>query len=351
MNPFDGAKASNVLQGGGLPPSAVSGLVAIETTDGDGNKTTTLEKFCIGCGISGTDAGGGNTVALHLGPGELQRRQGDPQEPAPHVLVQEVARRIPATGRRPTGCRPVAISAPSHRRATARCLSFEVPLLLPTIVLGCPHGPACRIPLPAGVTLRPCRPRLLARRTAGRACHPGRAGRRGDTLVAGLRRLDARLGRRQRADGRPVADAQRGHQAPRSRRHVQVGGRPGVRRRPARGSRAGSCSPTWTATGCATPASRCCSTSSAVQRDAAGQRQCEHRELRGLRGDRLDAADERRLPGRHADGVPSLRRADRGAPDHRECDRAAARAEGPGGQLPAASGAAPTSAGSRRPPS
>jgi type IV pilus assembly protein PilY1 len=63
VNPFDGTKASNVLQGGGLPPSAVSGLITITTSDGNGGTSTSLEKFCIGCGISGSDIPGGTNTA------------------------------------------------------------------------------------------------------------------------------------------------------------------------------------------------------------------------------------------------------------------------------------------------
>lgn len=43
VSPFLGTQTSNVLAGGGLPPSAVSGLISIDGT---------TEKFCIGCGIS-----------------------------------------------------------------------------------------------------------------------------------------------------------------------------------------------------------------------------------------------------------------------------------------------------------
>ena len=48
VDPFLGTKSSNVLRGGGLPPSAVTGLVTIENADG----TNTTEKFCIGCGTN-----------------------------------------------------------------------------------------------------------------------------------------------------------------------------------------------------------------------------------------------------------------------------------------------------------
>jgi type IV pilus assembly protein PilY1 len=53
VSPFDAASANNVLQGGGLPPSAVSGLIIVSGKDANNNPTETLEKFCIGCGIPG----------------------------------------------------------------------------------------------------------------------------------------------------------------------------------------------------------------------------------------------------------------------------------------------------------
>jgi type IV pilus assembly protein PilY1 len=60
VSPFDAASASNVLQGGGLPPSAVSGLIIVSGKDANNNPTETLEKFCIGCGIPGvTGTAGG----------------------------------------------------------------------------------------------------------------------------------------------------------------------------------------------------------------------------------------------------------------------------------------------------
>jgi type IV pilus assembly protein PilY1 len=55
VSPFDAKSAYNILQGGGLPPSAVSGLITIKETDSNGQTTETLEKFCIGCGITGTE--------------------------------------------------------------------------------------------------------------------------------------------------------------------------------------------------------------------------------------------------------------------------------------------------------
>jgi type IV pilus assembly protein PilY1 len=62
VSPFTGAFASNLLSGGGLPPSAVSGLILITKTDASGKTSTRKEKFCIGCGISGSQAGGTNTA-------------------------------------------------------------------------------------------------------------------------------------------------------------------------------------------------------------------------------------------------------------------------------------------------
>ena len=52
VDPFLGTKSSNTLPGGGLPPSAVTGLITIETTNPDGSKTMETEKFCIGCGTN-----------------------------------------------------------------------------------------------------------------------------------------------------------------------------------------------------------------------------------------------------------------------------------------------------------
>jgi type IV pilus assembly protein PilY1 len=59
VSPFDAASANNVLQGGGLPPSAVSGLIIVSGKDANNNPTETLEKFCIGCGIPGVSGPGG----------------------------------------------------------------------------------------------------------------------------------------------------------------------------------------------------------------------------------------------------------------------------------------------------
>jgi type IV pilus assembly protein PilY1 len=61
VSPFTGKSTTNVLQGGGLPPSAVSGLITITESDGKGGTTETQEKFCIGCGLSGEQVGGTNT--------------------------------------------------------------------------------------------------------------------------------------------------------------------------------------------------------------------------------------------------------------------------------------------------
>lgn len=61
VSPFTGGQAQNELAGGGLPPSAVSGVILVTTTSG-GTTTTTQEKFCIGCGLSGSQSGGSNTA-------------------------------------------------------------------------------------------------------------------------------------------------------------------------------------------------------------------------------------------------------------------------------------------------
>jgi len=51
ISPFTGESASNVLSGGGLPPSPVAGLVSVTTGSG-ASAVTTEEKFCIGCGLA-----------------------------------------------------------------------------------------------------------------------------------------------------------------------------------------------------------------------------------------------------------------------------------------------------------
>ena len=51
VSPFLGTASTNILPGGGLAPSAVSGLITITTTTGS-TTTTSEEKFCIGCGVS-----------------------------------------------------------------------------------------------------------------------------------------------------------------------------------------------------------------------------------------------------------------------------------------------------------
>lgn len=62
VDPFTGTKTSSVYPGGGLPPSPVTGLVSVTSSDG---KSTVLEKFCIGCGGgSGTDGGSGGSPCL-----------------------------------------------------------------------------------------------------------------------------------------------------------------------------------------------------------------------------------------------------------------------------------------------
>jgi type IV pilus assembly protein PilY1 len=62
VSPFFGTVTTNTLQGGGLPPTAVSGVILITKTNPDGTTTTTQEKFCIGCGVSGLDATTGKIV-------------------------------------------------------------------------------------------------------------------------------------------------------------------------------------------------------------------------------------------------------------------------------------------------
>ena len=54
VSPFLGTASSNVLTGGGLPPSAVAGVISIVTKrDSDGKpKEISEEKFCIGCGVT-----------------------------------------------------------------------------------------------------------------------------------------------------------------------------------------------------------------------------------------------------------------------------------------------------------
>jgi type IV pilus assembly protein PilY1 len=68
VSPFIASVTTNTLAGGGLPPSAVSGVILITERDpATGQDKTTQEKFCIGCGVSGLqgngsppDGGGGN---------------------------------------------------------------------------------------------------------------------------------------------------------------------------------------------------------------------------------------------------------------------------------------------------
>jgi len=62
VSPFTAGSSSNILPGGGLAPSAVTGLISFDTTNADGTTTTTQEKFCIGCGIG--PPGGGCASAL-----------------------------------------------------------------------------------------------------------------------------------------------------------------------------------------------------------------------------------------------------------------------------------------------
>jgi type IV pilus assembly protein PilY1 len=59
VSPFLGTTTTNILPGGGLAPSAVSGLITIQTTNADGTTTSSEQKFCIGCGIGGGGGGSG----------------------------------------------------------------------------------------------------------------------------------------------------------------------------------------------------------------------------------------------------------------------------------------------------
>ena len=53
VSPFLGTQTSSVLPGGGLPPSAVSGVIIIGSTNADGTPgPASEEKFCIGCGVT-----------------------------------------------------------------------------------------------------------------------------------------------------------------------------------------------------------------------------------------------------------------------------------------------------------
>ena len=52
VSPFLGTTTTNILPGGGLAPSAVSGLITIQTTNADNTVTSSEQKFCIGCGVS-----------------------------------------------------------------------------------------------------------------------------------------------------------------------------------------------------------------------------------------------------------------------------------------------------------
>lgn len=63
INPFTGRQIQNELAGGGLPPSAVSGLITIVDRDANGNPVETQEKFCIGCGVTAGDGSGGDSGA------------------------------------------------------------------------------------------------------------------------------------------------------------------------------------------------------------------------------------------------------------------------------------------------
>lgn len=61
VSPFLGTQTSNILAGGGLAPSPVSGLISITNPDG----STSEEKFCIGCAMECT---GSTCSALENSP-------------------------------------------------------------------------------------------------------------------------------------------------------------------------------------------------------------------------------------------------------------------------------------------
>jgi type IV pilus assembly protein PilY1 len=68
VSPFLATVTTNTLAGGGLPPSAVSGVILITTTDpSTGTSTTSQEKFCIGCGVGGLDANTGSGTGGNQG--------------------------------------------------------------------------------------------------------------------------------------------------------------------------------------------------------------------------------------------------------------------------------------------
>jgi type IV pilus assembly protein PilY1 len=71
VSPFTSDKASNVLSGGGLPPSPVAGLV--EVTSGTGpSAVTSEEKFCIGCGLATPPGSNGQGPTTCSGNAALQ---------------------------------------------------------------------------------------------------------------------------------------------------------------------------------------------------------------------------------------------------------------------------------------
>lgn len=57
LNPFNASYGTNTFDGGGLPPSPVSGLVTLNLTDG----SSILRKFCIGCAGAPPTTGGSPT--------------------------------------------------------------------------------------------------------------------------------------------------------------------------------------------------------------------------------------------------------------------------------------------------
>lgn len=69
LNPFTGTLTSAVYDGGGMPPSPVSGIVSIATANGG----TVQKSFCVGCGgLAGGSGGGDNSSAL--GAADLSKK-------------------------------------------------------------------------------------------------------------------------------------------------------------------------------------------------------------------------------------------------------------------------------------
>ena len=84
----------NELAGGGLPPSAVTGLITITETTGN-TTTTTQEKFCIGCGCPGSQARRHEHGPVYVSAGKLQHIGTMIPKNLKRTLVQEVGNRVP----------------------------------------------------------------------------------------------------------------------------------------------------------------------------------------------------------------------------------------------------------------